>query len=82
MATPTTCQSPLKVGQSSNTSSQPHQSITDPIPLQNYVRLLQPKALNAPMQTLAKLPIKTIEFLHGEPAIKWKKQEVKQSIIQ
>ncbi|OIT06931.1 hypothetical protein A4A49_03443 [Nicotiana attenuata] len=34
------------------------------------------------MQTLAKLPVKTVEFLHGEPVIKWKKQEVKQSIIQ
>nr|XP_016452471.1 PREDICTED: uncharacterized protein LOC107777024 [Nicotiana tabacum] len=82
MATPATGQPPLEVGQWSNTASQPPQSITNPNPLQNYTQLLQPKALNTPMQTLAKLPLKTIEFLHGEPVINWKKQEVKQSIIQ
>lgn len=34
------------------------------------------------MQTLAKIPIKTVEFLHGEPIIKWKKTKVKQTIVQ
>lgn len=56
-------------------------------PIQNYAQLLQHKALNAPMQTLAQtldqIPIKPFEFLHGEPIIKWKKKhEVKQSIVQ
>ncbi|XP_075083562.1 uncharacterized protein LOC142167296 [Nicotiana tabacum] len=48
----------------------------------DYSKLLKPTAINAPMQTFATLSLKPVELLHGEPIVKWKKQEVKQSIVQ
>ncbi|XP_070039155.1 uncharacterized protein [Nicotiana tomentosiformis] len=63
------------IAQSSTTINNNPQSM-------DYSKLLKPTAINAPMKTFATLPLKPVEFLHGEPVVKWKKQEVKQSIVQ
>ncbi|OIT37140.1 hypothetical protein A4A49_65038, partial [Nicotiana attenuata] len=64
------------------TSPQPTISNITTNTIQSYANLLQPKHLNTPMQTLLVVPIKTIECLHGKPVIRWKKAEVRQSIVQ
>ncbi|XP_019240366.1 PREDICTED: uncharacterized protein LOC109220355 [Nicotiana attenuata] len=73
-----------EVGPSSPSPLQPFPTSTNPNtnpnPPKTYANLLNPTVINTHMQTLATL--KPIEFLHGEPIVKWKKQEVKQSIVQ
>lgn len=81
MASPATSQPPDGAGQSSTPSPQPTTYITPTNPIQNYANLLQPKSQNNPMQTLVVVPMKPVEYLHGEPIIRWKKAEVKQSIV-
>ncbi|XP_070005549.1 uncharacterized protein [Nicotiana sylvestris] len=82
MATPATAQPSMEVGQSSSPPITSPQPSTIPNPIQNYANLLKPNALNAPMQTVPNVAIKHIEYLHGEPIVRWKKQELRQSIAQ
>lgn len=81
MAVPATAQPSMEVGQ---LSSQPQTQKTpnNPNPIQTYAHLLKSTAINALMQTIAILPLKSVELLHGEVVMKWNKQEVKQLIVQ
>lgn len=85
MALPAIGQPPMEDGQSSPSPPQPPQPQTipnNPNPIKTYVHLLKPNVINALMQTLTTLPLKPVELLCGELVVKWKKQEVKQSIVQ
>ncbi|OIS98755.1 hypothetical protein A4A49_60918, partial [Nicotiana attenuata] len=72
----------MEVGQSSSPLITTPQPTTIPNPIQNYAILLKPSALNAPMQPATNVALKPIEYLHGEPIVRWKKQEVRKSIAQ
>ncbi|OIT05383.1 hypothetical protein A4A49_65159, partial [Nicotiana attenuata] len=72
----------MEVGQSSPPPILSPQPATIPNTIQNYANLLKPNALNAPMQHATNVALKPIEYLHGEPIVRWKKQEVRQSIAQ
>ncbi|OIT21316.1 hypothetical protein A4A49_56898, partial [Nicotiana attenuata] len=71
-----------EVGQSSYPPLQPLTAPTNNNPIQNYAQLLKPNALNAPMQPVPNVALKPTEYLHGEPIVRWKIQEVCQSISQ
>ncbi|OIT08019.1 hypothetical protein A4A49_62846, partial [Nicotiana attenuata] len=71
----------MEVGQSSFNPKPLPQIASNPNPIQNYAKLLQPQAFNAPMHVNS-INLKPVELLHGEPMVRWKKSEVKKSIIQ
>ncbi|OIT05238.1 hypothetical protein A4A49_65316 [Nicotiana attenuata] len=71
----------MEVGQSSPNHKPLPQTSTNPNPIQNYAKLLHPQAINAPMHVNS-VNLKPVELLHGEPMVRWKTLEVKQSIMQ